>query len=139
MGRPGVNSVIEMANLAGSGLLPGLRVGCGTGMYVLMRDSLDCFCMPYSGSGAELAWMLTAIPLKQGIVTETRRFAREKLSLECGTLGDLGCLGAGGRWETREASTVWPREGGGGKLIKLGDRSSDSPASHPCDEQKASG
>jgi hypothetical protein len=84
MGRPGVNSVMEMANLAGSGLLLELRVGCGTGMYVLMRDSLDCFCMPYSGSGAEFAWMLTAIPLKQGIVAETRLLEERKWPLERG-------------------------------------------------------
>jgi hypothetical protein len=35
---------------------------------VLIRERRDCFCMPCSGSGAEFAWMLTAMPLKQGIV-----------------------------------------------------------------------
>lgn len=57
--------------------------------------------------------MLTAIPLKQGIVTGTRRFARGKLSLERGILGgfglvkswwalgdegDVDCLTKRGRW-----------------------------------------
>ena len=44
-------------------------------MYVLMRESRDCFCMPCSGSGAELAWMLTAMPLKQGIVAPEENYA----------------------------------------------------------------
>ncbi len=33
-----------------------------------MRETRDCFWMPYSGSGDPLAWMLTAMPLKQGMV-----------------------------------------------------------------------
>lgn len=35
-----------------------------------MRERRDCFCMPCSGIGVELAWMLTAMPLKQGIVQD---------------------------------------------------------------------
>lgn len=59
-----------MANLAGSCLvrLP-VICGCGTGMYVFILDMRDCLWMPCSGSGAPFAWMLTAMPLKQGMVS----------------------------------------------------------------------
>lgn len=58
-----------MANLADSVLpLSSAKVGLGTGMKVLILENFDCFCMPYSASGAPFAWMLTAMPLKQGIL-----------------------------------------------------------------------
>ena len=34
--------------------------------------------MPYSGSGAPLAWMLTAMPLKQGIVAVGRGVVEDR-------------------------------------------------------------
>lgn len=68
-----MSRVIEMANLEGSGLWDsGFSWGWGTGMYELILDRRDCVCMPYSGTGAPLAWMLTAMPLKQGMVAEDK-------------------------------------------------------------------
>ena len=56
--RPGVKRVMEMANLEGSGLFEAGSwgiLGFGTGMYVLTRETRDCFWMEYSGSGAPSA------------------------------------------------------------------------------------
>ena len=58
---------MEMANRAGSGLFSPIRAG-GTGMYVLTLEWRDCFWSPCSGIGAWLEWMLTAMPLKHGMV-----------------------------------------------------------------------
>lgn len=69
-----------MANLEGSGLFEagsGEIFGFGTGMYVLTRETLDCFCTEYSGSGAPSAWTLTAMPLKQGILLQDCAVATE--------------------------------------------------------------
>ena len=69
--RPGVRRVMEIANLDGSGLFEegsaGI-VGLGTGIYVLTRETLDCFWTWCSGSGEPSAWTLTAMPLKHGIL-----------------------------------------------------------------------
>jgi hypothetical protein len=46
-------------------------------MYVLTRETLDCFCTEYSGSGAPSAWTLTAMPLKQGILLQDCAVATE--------------------------------------------------------------
>ena len=35
----------------------------------MIRENLDCFCIEYSGKGPSGVWMLTAKPLKQGIVS----------------------------------------------------------------------
>jgi len=48
-----------MANFDGSGLSAVASFGLGTGMYVLTRETRDCFCMEYSGSGLPWAWTLT--------------------------------------------------------------------------------
>ena len=61
---------MEIANLDGSGLLDVESLGIfagGTGMYVFTRELRDSFCTEYSGSGAESACTLTAMPLKHGI------------------------------------------------------------------------
>lgn len=66
-----MSKVIEMANLAGSGLSESASRGSlafGTGIYVATRDTRDCFCTPNSAKGAPSACTLTAIPLKHGIV-----------------------------------------------------------------------
>ena len=60
-----------MANLEGSGLFEDESCdifGFGTGIYVWTRETLDCFCTEYSGSGAPSAWTDTAIPLNAGMV-----------------------------------------------------------------------
>jgi hypothetical protein len=52
--RPGVSSVIEIAKVDGSALVedePAFNLGGGTGMYDVIRETLDCFCIEYSGSG----------------------------------------------------------------------------------------
>lgn len=62
---------MEIANLAGSGLFEDESCGIfgfGTGIYVWTRETLDCFCTEYSGSGAPSAWTDTAIPLNAGMV-----------------------------------------------------------------------
>jgi hypothetical protein len=90
-GKPGVRSVIEMANLDGSGLIEATSFGFGTGMYVLTRETLDCFCTEYSGSGAPSACTLTAIPLKQGIVFQQSAAATEAAQWS-GNSRVRGCL-----------------------------------------------
>ena len=42
-------------------------LGSGTGIYALIREALDCFCIEYSGNACG-ACMLTAKPLKQGML-----------------------------------------------------------------------
>lgn len=72
---------MEIANLEGSGLFvdESCILGFGTGMYVWTRETLDCFCTEYSGSGAPSAWTDTAIPLNAGIVESAlRRTQRRK-------------------------------------------------------------
>jgi hypothetical protein len=61
---------MEIANLEGSGLFvdESCIFGFGTGIYVWTRETLDCFCTEYSGSGAPSAWTDTAIPLNAGMV-----------------------------------------------------------------------
>lgn len=62
---------MDIAKDDGSGLVEELSVGTlggGTGMYVLMRDSRDCFWTEYSGRGPLGVCMLTARPLKQGMM-----------------------------------------------------------------------
>lgn len=64
--------MIDIANVDCSGrllLLSGSdgNLGGGTGMYELMRETLDCFWMEYSGRGPSGVCMLTARPLKQGM------------------------------------------------------------------------
>lgn len=60
--RPGVRSVMEMANVDCSGFVaPGGTLAGGTGMYEVMRWNLDCFWIECSGSGPlgvciETAW-----------------------------------------------------------------------------------
>lgn len=68
MARPGVRRVMEIANLAASGFASLFSFGWGTGIYVLILEKRDCFCIPYSGNGDPFAWMLTAMPLKHGIM-----------------------------------------------------------------------
>jgi len=46
---------MEIANLEGSGFVEVTSLGFGTGMYVLTRETLDCFCTEYSGRGAPSA------------------------------------------------------------------------------------
>ena len=62
-----------MANLDCSGMPEvedcGIFAG-GTGIYELMRLNRDCFWVECSGSGSPSAWMLTARPLKQGMVLQ---------------------------------------------------------------------
>ena len=74
---------MEIANFEGSGLMESCgTLGLGTGIYVLTRDTLDCFCTEYSGSGAPSACTLTAIPLKQGIPRELCAVATEAAQLQ---------------------------------------------------------
>ena len=40
----------------------------GTGMYDVIREARPCFWMEYSGSGPSEVWMLTAKPLKHGML-----------------------------------------------------------------------
>lgn len=82
-GSPGVSRVMEIANFEGSGLMESCcTFALGTGMYVLTRDTLDCFCTEYSGSGAPSACTLTAIPLKQGIPRQLCAVAAEAAQLQ---------------------------------------------------------
>lgn len=63
--------MIEIAKVEGSGLFEvesgGMRGG-GTGIKVDIRDNRDVFCTEYSGSGPSGVWILTARPLKQGML-----------------------------------------------------------------------
>lgn len=62
---------MEIAKEDGSGLFEEPSVGIlggGTGMYVLILDRRDCFWTECSGNGPFGVWMLTARPLKQGIL-----------------------------------------------------------------------
>lgn len=72
----GVSRVIEIANVDCSGLpvieSAGIRAG-GTGMYVLIRDRREVFCTECSGNGPFGVCMLTARPLKQGILKGQER------------------------------------------------------------------
>jgi hypothetical protein len=48
----------------------------GTGMKALILDKREAFCTEYSGSGPFGVCMLTARPLKQGMIRfESRKFA----------------------------------------------------------------
>jgi hypothetical protein len=71
MFRPGVSNVIEIANVDCSGRpvveSEGTFAG-GTGIYEVIRDARLCFWMEYSEIGPSGVWMLTARPLKQGIL-----------------------------------------------------------------------
>lgn len=60
-----------MAKVDCSGILveePSGTLAGGTGMYVDIRDNLEAFWTEYSGSGPFGVWMLTARPLKQGMM-----------------------------------------------------------------------
>lgn len=67
----GVRSVMEIAKVDCSGFpeveSAGMRAG-GTGMYVLIRDRREVFWTECSGRGPLGVCMLTARPLKQGMV-----------------------------------------------------------------------
>ena len=91
-----------MANRAGSGVVS-LSLGAGTGMYVLILECRDCFWIPCSGIGAEFEWMLTAIPLKHGMVTAGKGLR------ESGTLLQLG---GGGPGQYLDASCCEPQRRG---------------------------
>jgi hypothetical protein len=66
---------MDIANVDCSALLvvepSGILAG-GTGMYELIRASLDCRCTEYSGNGPSGVCMLTARPLKQGMAVYLR-------------------------------------------------------------------
>jgi hypothetical protein len=74
MFSPGVSNVIEIAKVDCSGRpvveSDGTFAG-GTGMYVVMRDARVCFWMENSEIGPSGVWILTARPLKQGILRST--------------------------------------------------------------------
>src|SRR5690554_1076467 len=82
-----------------------------------MRENRDCFCMPYSGRGAELAWMLTAMPLKQGMVAAA-------------AVGGRRCVCEGGV-SRMDVHSALSREGGRGSRVNIrvvatgGDRGGD--------------
>lgn len=67
---------MEIAKVDGSGLFDeesdGMRGG-GTGMKVEIRDNRDVFCTEYSGKGPSGVWMLTARPLKHGMLPGAAR------------------------------------------------------------------
>lgn len=74
-------------------------------MYVLILECRDCFWSPCSGIGAEFEWMLTAIPLKHGIVAACK-VLRES--------GKLLQLGGGGPGQYTDASWCERRRREGG-------------------------
>lgn len=66
-----MSSVMEIAKVDCSGLPVTDPVGTlagGTGMYVDILEARDCFWMEYSDMGPSGVCMLTARPLKQGIL-----------------------------------------------------------------------
>lgn len=60
-------------------------------MYELIRETRDCLCIEYSGSGPSGVWMLTAKPLKQGMAEDWFRKAGDaKILLRSGHLEACG-------------------------------------------------
>ena len=62
---------MEMAKVDCSGLFANEATGTlagGTGMYEVIREARPCFWMEYSESGPSGVCMLTASPLKHGMV-----------------------------------------------------------------------
>ena len=60
---------MDIAKVEGSALSEVVEIlGGGTGMYEVMRDTRACFWIEYSGSGPSGVCMLTARPLKHGIL-----------------------------------------------------------------------